>query len=176
MKAIEKIFKLYDLEPLDNQYLNNVFENNDTVLAGWVKLEDNCGYRKEKEELLNAIREEKIDVYYDFQTLYFGGELFIVLNDKLMEYEFNKNYPRTIILSLLSRTGTSAGDNHTITTIRVGDTDEYVLSIRDFINLLNQPERVKEYKDNLTLISLDIYGVADPDEEWDEESDSEEHA
>ena len=40
------------------------------------------------------------------------------------------------IVSLLSRTGTSAGDNHTITTIRVGD----------------------------------------PDEEWDEESDSEEHA
>ena len=66
MKAIEKIFKMYDLKPMDNQYLYKVFDNTDAVLAGWVKLDDNCGYPKEKGELLNAIREKKIDVYYDF--------------------------------------------------------------------------------------------------------------
>ena len=45
---------------------------------------------------------------------------------------------------------------------------EFWISGNDFINLLDQPQRVKEYEDKLFEVPCDRYWGNDPDEEWDE--------
>ncbi len=179
MKAIDKLFSDYDLEPMDNlepwhhanpaydEFEKNAYGGKSCVLAAQVAVDPINGEADvDSKEFIQAIKEKKFDVYYDFETLY-AGDIFVVLNEKVRDSELIKRI-QCIGLSVLYNSSSNVVCDHSITMIGVGDTEEFWISGNDFINLLDQPQRVKEYEEKLFEVPCDRYWGNDPDEEWDE--------